>query len=101
MRVETPLLVSDRGAVLTVLNWRTRAIPPAEQLPLRLHVSVRVDLKGKATIVDSVSLGRPLDFTCTPLHAAHAVAGSTDGKTTYLVRFEVDVTYGDFIRIIV
>ena len=102
MRVETPLLVSDGGAVLTILNWQTRAVPPAEQVPLRLHVSVRVELKAQATTVDSVALGRRLDFTCTPLHAVDATESrSTDGKATYLVKFSVDVVYGDFVRIIV
>ena len=93
-RVETPLLVSDAGAVLTILCWQTRAVPPAPQPPLSLQISVRVELKAKPTAVDSVALGKPLEFTCTPVGA-----NSTGRAVPFVVRFSVDVLYGDFVRI--
>ena len=102
-RVETPLLVSDSGAVLSILNWQTRAVPPAAQPPLSLHVSVRVELKSKATAVDSVAQGRSIAFTCTPESSGGTGDEvSKDGKTTFLVRFTIVVAVlGDFVRIIV
>lgn len=99
-RVETPILVSDAGAVLTILNWQTRAVPPAEQPPLSLHISLRVELKAKATAVDSVALGigKPIEFTCIPAGGA-----SAEGvKSTFLIQFEIEVAQlGDFVRIVV
>ena len=99
--VETALLVSDRGAVLTILNWQTRAVPPAVQPPLSLYVSVRVELKAEPMAVDSVALGKHIDATWTPEHSGSAAGGDGDGKTTtYLVRFSIVVeALGDFVRI--
>eukprot|EP01050_Picozoa_sp_SAG11_P014257 SAG11_NODE_1737_length_4343_cov_2.762488_3_plen_310_part_00 len=100
-RVETPLLVSDSGAVLTILNWQARAVPPAAQPPLSVHVSVRVELKSKPTRVDSVALGKPIAFSATP-EAGGGGDASEDGKTTFLVQFTIAVVaLGDFVRIIV
>lgn len=99
-RVETPLLVSDGGAVLTILNWQTRTIPPATQPPLHLHIRVQVELKAKATAVDSVALGRPIEFTCT--RAAHGGTNPGGGKSSFFVEFDIDVAaLGDFVRITV
>jgi hypothetical protein len=96
VRVETPLLISAAGAVLTILNWHTRAVPPAVQPPLHLHVSVRVELKAEATRVDSVALGKPIKFTCTPV----SDVVDDNGKTTFVLGFSIDIVYGDFVRII-
>jgi hypothetical protein len=97
LRVETPLLVSSKGAVLTLLNWHTRVVPPAAQPSLSLRISARVELKAQATRVDSVELGKPIKFTCTPLNDVV----DRDGKTSFMLVFDIDVVYGDFIRITV
>ena len=62
-----------------------------------LHISAKVELKAHATRVDSVALGKPINFTCTALSDAM----DDEGKTTFALMFEVSVVYGDFIRIIV
>ena len=92
-RVETPLLVSDAGAVLTLLNWQTRAVPPATTPPLSLKVSVQVELKSKVTTVESVAQGKPIEFTCIP------VAGSAHaGKSSFVVSFAIELAeLGDFV----
>ena len=82
---------------MSILNWHTRVVPPAAQPPLSLHVSVRLELKARATEVYSVELGKPIKFTCTPL----SDAVSDNGKISFMVTFQIDVVYGDFVRIIV
>ena len=48
--------------MLTILNWQTRTVPPMPQPALRLHISVRVELKSKATAVDRCFLLAPSLF---------------------------------------
>ena len=93
------LLVSDSGAVLTILNWQTRGVPPSMQPPLRLHISVKVELKAKATAVESVALGKPIEFTCT--RAADDDGANLDGvQSSWKIEFDIDVAaLGDFVRI--
>ena len=88
--------------MLTILNWQTRTVPPMPQPALRLHISVRVELKSKATVVDSVAQGKPIAFTCTPENSGSIGDAGEDGKTAFLVRFTIAVAaLGDFVRIIV
>jgi hypothetical protein len=51
--VETPMLLSDRGAVITLLNWRGMDVP-------RLHVTARAPFRVRT--VESVTAGK-LPFT--------------------------------------
>jgi hypothetical protein len=62
LQVETPLIVSSDGAVLSLLNWR-------ESVVIGLDVSVRVDFQvGRVTVVRAMhreNVELPL-FTSTP-----------------------------------
>lgn len=95
-RVETPLLVSDAGAVLTILNWQTRTAS-SSQPPLNLHISLQVELKARATLVDSVAQGKSISFTCIPING-----DARSRMSSFLIGFDITMeTLADFVRIMI
>jgi hypothetical protein len=80
--VETPLISSDAGSILTILNWR--------DAPVRaMKVTVRVD--HKVDSVQLVSTGAKLKFNSAP--------SGGPGGSAYSVEFVVDVEHADFVRL--
>lgn len=84
LQVETPLLSSDAGAVLTLLNWREA---PVAALKVQVHLSYAVDrvtaIQGKASV----------PFTSTPAAAAAPSAGG------FWVNFTLPLEHGDFVTL--
>ena len=78
-QVETPLLTSVDGAVLTLLNWRENPIAA-------LNVQVRLDYEiVKVTAIQS---GAPVSFTSTP--------ATTAG---FWINFSLPLEHGDFVTL--
>lgn len=77
--VETPLISSKTGSILTLLNWRDAPVKA-------MKVTVRVD--HKVDSVQLVSTGVRLKFKSTP-----------SGGSVYSVEFVVDVEHADFVRL--
>lgn len=76
--VETPLISSTNGSVLTLLNWRDAPVTA-------LGVAVRVDHVVQQVSV--VSAETHLEFNC------------TKSKGSWLVRFVVDVEHTEMVRL--
>ena len=76
--VETPLISSTNGSVLTLLNWRDAPVTA-------LGVAVRVDHVVQQVSV--VSAETHLEFNC------------TKSKGSWLVRFVVDVEHAEMVRL--
>jgi hypothetical protein len=81
LQVETPLLSSDAGAVLTLLNWRET---PVAALDVSVHLAYDVDQ------VTAVQANVSVRFTSTP------AAGASGG---YFVNFTLPLEHGDFVTL--
>lgn len=77
LQVETPLLSSDAGAVLTLLNWRETPVAA-------LEVAYDVDQ------VTAVQANVSVPFTSAP------AAGASGG---YVVNFTLPLEHGDFVTL--
>jgi hypothetical protein len=98
-QVETPLLVSGGGAVITLLDWRTRSNSSGtsrssssgggqQAQALAVGVDVRVLLDFAVARVEAVRAGVALRFNCTP---ADVTASASSGRrpTKFWVGFTV------------
>eukprot|EP01048_Picozoa_sp_COSAG05_P009705 COSAG05_NODE_811_length_7176_cov_2.226791_4_plen_391_part_00 len=89
LHVETPLLVTDQGAVLTLLDWRSRAATPQGALPpITVRLSVR--LSFNVSRVESVRQGALME----PAALQFAAAQQGEGVN---VSFATELNVGDFI----
>ena len=80
-QVETPLLSSKAGAVLTLLNWRES---PVAELGVRVRLDYDVDrvtaIQGKTSV----------HFTSTP---------ATPASAGFWINFTVPLPHGDFVTL--